>query len=200
MIDELGKQSDQIMQQRDRAETQPPSPLGTAADIEMWLQMSREAQDSLLALEYVQRASELNPDDPRVQASLQQILFERLKNDPFVAFLAEMDTHYVVTFRQSRPVLVPKRRAKPEIFPPTQRTEGERVLGMVWWIALGFILGGVGAFIASVLVLRRAFRVLKRRDVDDGERRLAWLAVLLATGLGLVGEFFTLLLVLHFMG
>lgn len=185
---------------REVISTSPSSPSTTNAEFESWLAKSRDTPDAPTALEYVQRASDVNPNDPRIQAAYQQILMERLKNDPRVAFVAETDTHYVVTVRDSRPVFVPKTRETPEGFPPAERTEGERVLGMVWWIVLGFILGGVGALIASALVLQRAFRVLKKHDLAARDRRLAWLAVALATVLGLVGEFFTLLLVLHVMG
>ena len=159
-----------------------------------------DSQDLRAMLENVQHALDLDPNDSQAQAKLQKLLLEKLKKDPYVVFLAETDTNYVITFRHSRPIQIPKAHARSEVFPSAQRTESERILGMVWWVLLGLIPGGVVALVLSVWVLRRAFGVLRRGDVDARERRLAWLAVILASGIGLVGELFTILLVLHLIG
>lgn len=203
MSSQSRKQNDTTVPKRGQHEVLSTSPSISSTsntEVETWLAKSYDTPDALTALEYAQRASDVNPDDPRIQAAFQHILMERLKHDPRIAFLAETDTHYVVTVRDSRPLLIPKTREIPEGFPLAEHTEAERVLGMVHWIVLGLILGGIGALIASVLVLLRAFRVLKQPDLAPRDRRLAWLAVALAGVLGLVGEFFTLLLVLHIMG
>ena len=139
-------------------------------------------------------------DSPRVHASLLRIVEEQLKRDPFVAFLAETDKHYVITFRNSRPIVIPKARTNRELFPPIQRTEGERVLGMVWWVALGLVPAGIGAIILSPWVVRRALRVINYRPAEPRDRRLGWLALFLAAGLGCLGDVFALLLALHWVG
>jgi hypothetical protein len=164
------------------------------------LEIMRGMRDPEDALDFAQRAVRMQPDDPRVQASLLRVLEEKLRHDPFVAFLAETDDHYVITFRHSRPIVVPKARTNREIFPPLQRSEGERVLGMVWWVALGLVPVGVGAIIASPLVVRRALRVINRREAAPRDQRLAWVALLLAAALGCVGDLFVLLLVIHLAG
>lgn len=196
MTDQKGNETTQLYE---RPDTQRNKDASGAAGAEEWAQMSRETKDSLAAFEHLQRATSEQPDDPRIQASLQQSIFERLKDDPSIAFLGETDSHYIVKFDDARPVLVPKARAQAHVSTPHQRTEGERVLGMVWWIALGFTLGGAGAFIASLFVLRRAVQLLRRRGVAADERRMAWVAIGLASVLGVIGEFFMVLLVLHFL-
>ena len=164
------------------------------------VEIMRGMRDPEDALDFAQRAVRMQPDDPRVQASLLRAVEEQLKRDPFVAFLAETEDHYVITFRHSRPIVVPKARTNREVFPPLQRTEGERVLGMVWWVALGLVPVGVGAIISSPLVVRRALRVINRHGTAPRDQRLAWVALLLAAALGCVGDLFVLLLVIHLVG
>jgi hypothetical protein len=169
-------------------------------DVESLLKASREAQDPHVALEYAQRAIDALPDDPQVQENVQRSVFTKLSQDAFVAFLAETDKHYVITFRNSRPVVVPKARTQPEIFPEPKRTEGERALGMLWWLMLGLVPVGIGALILSPLTAGRAVDILWRKDMDSREKRLAWVTFFLAGVLGLLGMIFTLLLVLHLIG
>ncbi len=170
------------------------------AEVERLLELSRQAPDSRTALEYAERAVDLSPDDPRVQESVQRSVLARLHEDAFVAFVAETDRTYVVNFRNSRPIVIPKARTEPEPFPAAPRTEGEHVLGMIWWMLLGLLPAGIGALILSPIVVPRALRILMQHDASAREQRLAWVALNLASGLGLLGAFFTLLLVLHLVG
>ncbi len=169
-------------------------------DVDEWLQMSRGAQDPQTALEYAQRAVDARPEDPVVQQSLLQLITEKLARDPFVAFLAETDRSYIVTFRNSRPIVVPKARANPETFPSLVPTEAERLLGLLWWAVLGLLPAGLGALAVGLIVVRRSLRILTRPHVEPREERLAWLAIFLGSALGLLGEFFALLLILHLIG
>ena len=164
------------------------------------LEIIRGMHDPEEALDFAQRAVRMQPTDPRVQASLLRVVEEQLKRDPFVAFLAETDDHYVITFRHSRPIVVPKTRANREVFPPIQRAAGERVLGMVWWIILGLVPVGIGAIILSPLVVHRALGVINHPNAAPRDQRLAWVALLLAALLGCIGDLFALLLVIHLTG
>ncbi len=137
-------------------DTQPSKPhtaegLSDRVALEMLLHQARTAPDSDAALEYVQQAVDLLPDDPRVQASAQLRVFEKLNRDAFLAFLAETDKQYVIKFRNSRPFSVPKARGPQELYPPIKRNDGERALGMMWWLILGLIPAGLGAVILSPL-------------------------------------------------
>ena len=145
----------------------------------------------------MQRAVDLGPDDPRVQSSVQLSVFNKLRADAFVAFLAETGNRYVITFRNSRPFTVPKARKEPEPYPPTKRTDAERALSMMWWMLLGLIPAGLGAIILSPFAIGRGIRALQRDYRDPRQHRMAWMAILVALGLGLVGIFFGALLVLH---
>src|SRR5512141_2319720 len=115
--------------------------------LEQLLHQARTARSPEEALEYVQRAVDMVPDDPRVQSSVQLSLFEKLSSDAFLAFLAETDRRYVISFRNSRPFAVPKARAEAEAYPPVRRTDAERGLRMMWWMILGLIPAGLGAII-----------------------------------------------------
>jgi len=169
-------------------------------DVEELIQVSRGAQDPHVALEYAQRAADSHPDHPQVQESLQRSIFMRLNQDAFVAFVAESTQDYVIRFRNSRPVMVPKTRTHEELFPSLKQTEGEKVLGMIWWILLGLVPAGVVALFLSPLVVYRALYVLTQRGMDRRDRRMAFITILLAGLLGLLGAFFTFLLVLHLIG
>lgn len=173
---------------------------GSSSDgeIERWLQLSK-VPDPRAASDYAQRAVELQPDDPRVIETVQHNVLQKLNRDSFVAFLAETDKTYIVTLRNARPIAIPKAREQPEIFPSPERTDGERAVGMVWWMVLGLIPSGIGALILSPFVMRRGLRILNRKS-DPREERLAWLSVMLAAGFGLVGAFFALLLGIHLAG
>ncbi len=169
-------------------------------DVEALIRNSRAAQNPQAALEYAQRAVDVLPDDPKVQETVQRSVFSRLNQDAFVAFLAETDKHYVITFRNSRPVVIPKARAQPEIFPNPRRTEAEYALGMLWWVILGLVPIGIGALIMSPLTAGRAVSVLLQPGLNSREKRLACTTILLSGILGLLGMFFALLLVLHLIG
>jgi len=181
-------------------EAEELSPDTTREEVESLLKASLEAHDQHTALEYAQRAADALPDDPQVQESVQRSVFTRLNQDAFVAFLAETEKHYVISFRNSRPVVVPKARTQPEIFPDPKRTEGERLLSMLWWMLLGLVPLGVGALVLSPLTAGRAIDILWRADTGPREKRLAWIAILLAVVFGVLGMVFALLLVLHIIG
>ncbi len=165
--------------------------------LESLLHEARTAPDGDTALEYVQRAVDLRPDDPRVQSTVQLNVFRKLSSDAFLAFLAETGNRYVVTFRNSRPFAVPKAWNAPEPYPPVHRTEAERALRMMWWMILGLIPAGLGAVILSPLAIGHALRALRRDYRDPTQHRMAWMALIVALALGLLGIFFAGLLLLH---
>jgi len=165
--------------------------------LESLLHQARTARDGDAAMEYVQSAVDLGPDDPRVQSSVQLSVFSKLSADAFVAFLAETGNRYVITFRNSRPFTVPKARNEPEPYPPARRTDAERALGMMWWMIIGLIPAGLGAVILSPFAISRAIRSLQRDYPDPRQHRTAWIAIFVALGLGLLGIFFGALLLLH---
>lgn len=163
----------------------------TQEEGERRLQLSRQTHDPQVLLEDAQRAVAAQPDDPHTRESVQRSVLEALNHDAFAAFLAETDQTYVITLRHSRPLIIPKARAQPKVFPPTQPTEGERALEIVGWMALGLLLVGLGALVLCPVGLRRAVGVLQQPDLEARERRLGWLAVMLISGLGLLGLLFT---------
>ena len=166
--------------------------------LETLLHEARTAPNSDDALEYVQRAVDLLPDDPRVQSTVQLSVFNKLANDAFLAFLAETDRRYVITFRNSRPFSVPKARNDPEPYPPLRRTDAERAMSMMWWMILGLIPAGLGAVVLSPFAIGRGIRALQRDYRDPRQHRMAWSAIFIALALGILGLFFGALLLLHF--
>lgn len=171
-------------------------------EIDHLIKTSLEAQDHHTRLEYAQRAADALPDDPQVQESVQRSVFATLNQDAFVAFLTETDKHYMITFRNPRPIMVPKARMKPEIFPKRKGTDGERAQGMLWWMLLGLLPVGIGALILSPLTMGHAIDILLRKDTNSlpREKRLAWVSIFLAGMFGILGMFFTLLFILHLIG
>jgi hypothetical protein len=185
-------------------ETQPgrkrtPDDSAERSSLEMMLHRARTAPDGDAALEHMQHAVELMPDDPRVQASVQMSVFQKLNSDAFLAFVAEMDKRYVISFRGSRPFSVPKARADQEAYPPARRSEAERALGMMWWMMLGLIPAGLGAMMLSPFALRHGILALQRAGTDAQEERMAWIAIFVTLVLALLGVFFAALLVIHLL-
>jgi tetratricopeptide (TPR) repeat protein len=167
---------------------------------EAWLRLSYTEKDPRMALEHIQRAVDLKPNDPAIQAGLRHILFDRLQKDPFVEFLAETDKNYVVTLRNSRPVVIPKLREKAEPYPPPRLSEAQRVARLVGLMALGLIPAGLGAFVLAPVVLRRAWKLLRARGLSPRDYRVALVSMALAGGIGLLGEALFGLLLLHWFG
>lgn len=212
----MPQESEQSCEMRDKSllkpestleDTQPtrharPDDAAMAADdreIDELLRKARTESNREMALEYVQRAVDMLPDDPRVLSGVQLRMFEQLNSDAFLTFLAETDKRYVITFRNSRPFMVPKARNEPEAYPPVRRTEAERAMRMMWWMILGLIPAGIGAVILSPLAMRYGIRALRRDSADPQQHRMAWAAIFVALVLGMLGAFFSALLVLHLL-
>src|SRR5579859_3264244 len=175
------------------APTSPPPMPGEM--VEQWLEQAAHAPDPHTALDYAQRAIDLRPDDPRVQASVQRSMFQRLVHDAFLAYMAETDRNYVVTFRNSRPVAVPKARAQPEPYPRT--TPSERLWRLIGLMLLGLLPAGLGALLLGPLVLPRAVALLTDGHSDAREQRSAWLALVVGGLIGLLGAVRSLVLWVH---
>ncbi len=174
----------------------PPVPV-PAEQVELWLNLSAQAPDAHTAVDFAQRAIDLWPDDPRVQAGVQRSLLLRLGQDAFIAYLAETDRNYVVAFRNSRPVAVPKARAEPEEFPRLRATPSDRVWRLIGLMLLGLLPAGLGALVLSPLVLPRAAAILADGRASRSERRSALLALAVSGLIGLVGAALSLALLLH---
>ena len=187
-----------LLQQRATLAKRPVT--AAVPDPEELLQLSSATRDPQEALDYAQRAVELNPDDARAQGALQRAMLAKLNQDAFVAFLAETAKTYVVHLRQPRPLVVPKTRAQPEVFPPDKRTPGEHVWVLVWWLILGLVPAGVGALLFSPVVFARSLAVLNKPGVTPRDRKLALSALGATIALALLGAAFTLLLILHTIG
>ena len=164
------------------------------------IEASRGSDSPDAALEYSQRAADLSPDDPDVQEHLQALVFDRLRQDPSVSFLAETPKHYIVSFRGSRPLMVPKARSATASTLERPRTEAERTFGLLRWMIIGLIPAGIGALILSPLAIGRAVGVLAHGTASRRDRRLAWLTIGVAAVAGLLGMIFSLALALHILG
>ncbi len=165
--------------------------------LDLLLREARTARDPDQALQYLERAVAMVPDDPRVQSTVQLSLFDKLSSDAFLAYLAETDRRYVIAFRDARTFTVPKARNEPEQYPPKRRTEAERAMRMMWWILLGLIPAGLGAIVLSPMAIRQGVRALQRDGKDPEQHRLAWAAIITSFFLGLLGIVFGALLLLH---
>jgi hypothetical protein len=161
------------------------------------LREARTARDPDQALQYLERAVAMVPDDPRVQSTVQLSLFDRLSSDAFLAYLAETDRRYVIAFRDARTFTVPKARNEPEKYPPARRTEAEKGMRMMWWLLLGLIPAGLGAIILSPVAIRHGIRALQQDRNNPQQHRLAWAAIWTALALGTLGVLFGALLLLH---
>ncbi len=190
----LNADAEQARQVYEQAVEQDPS------NADAWLRLAYTARDARSALEYIQRAVDLKPNDPAIQSGLRHILFNRLRRDPFVQSLAETEWNYVVTLRDSRPIVIPKVRFKSELYPPPKLSEGERLARMVGWMALGLTLVGAGALVLAPVVIRRALRVLNTRGTPRPEYRRALVTLIQAAVLGLMGEALFGLFLLHWIG
>lgn len=167
---------------------------------EAWLRLSDTESDARAALEDIQRAIDLKPDDPSVQAALERVLSVRLRTDPFVEFLAETDQNYVVTLRNSRPIVVPKSRNQTAPYPPPRLSEAERAARWVGLMALGLVPAGIGAFVLAFFVIPRMLELVRARGLAPREHRVATVALVQASGITLVGVVLLSLLLLHWFG
>ncbi len=165
--------------------------------IDLLLREARTAQDPDQALQSLERAVALVPDDPRVQSTVQLSLFDKLRSDAFLAYLAETDRRYVIAFRDARTFTVPKSRNEPEKYPPTRRTEAEVAMRMMWLLLLGLIPAGLGTLVLSPIAIRHGIRGLQQSRNNPQQHRLAWAAIIAAFLLGALAIIFGALLLLH---
>ena len=161
------------------------------------LREARTASDPDQALQYLERAVAMVPDDPRVQSTVQLGLFDKLSSDAFLAYLAETDKRYIIAFRNARTFTVPKARNQPEQYPPARRTEAERAMRMMWWLLLGLIPAGLGTILLSPIAIRHGIRALRQDRNNRQQHRLAWAAIIISLALGMLAVFFGALLLLH---
>lgn len=174
----------------------PPPPVPGEL-LEQWLDLAARAPDPHTALDFAQRAIDLRPDDPRAQASVLRCVVQRLGQDAFVAYMAETSQKYVVSFRNSRPLAVPKTRAQPEDFPPAHLTSTDKLWRLIGFMVLGLLPAGLGALFVSPFVLSPAVAILTNDHADPREQRSAWLALFLGSLIGVVGLLLVFVLVLH---
>lgn len=180
----------------------PPvgAPTLDQGELDKYLRLLSETRDSREALGYVERAVELAPTDLRVRKWLHGTLIALTDRDPFIEYLTESEGMYVVAFRNSRPVVIPKDRGKIEVSPPVSRTEGERIIHLLRWSVLGLIPAGLGAILFLPIVYLRALMVLTAPSLPNRESRLAIVALYLSSFLALVGAIISGLLLLHWIG
>ena len=192
-------QTDPSLEDTQPSRTRASVPVSGAdgQQLDLLLREARTAQDPDRALQYLERAVALVPDDPRVQSTVQLSLFDKLSSDAFLAYLAETDRRYVIAFRDARTFTVPKARNQPEQYPPTKRTEAERAMRMMWLLLLGLIPAGLGTIILSPVAIRHGIRALQRESQDPQQHRLAWAAIITAFVLGALAVVFAALLLLH---
>lgn len=168
-----------------------------SSQINTLLREARTAGNSDQALQYLERAVAMVPDDPRVQSTVQLSLFDKLRGDGFLAYLAEADRRYIIAFRDARTFSVPKSRNEPEKYPPGKRTEAEQAMKMMWWMLLGLIPAGLGTLIISPLAIRHGIRALQQDKNNRQQHRLAWAAIITSLVLSMLAVFFGALLLLH---
>jgi hypothetical protein len=170
-VAELLKEGERLAQQGQRESAYERSLRATnlaPRDPMAWYLRSRVSNSLEEQIFCLSRVFALEPDFPHGRQKMQAALRGLLDRDPSLAYLAETDEHYQVKSRQDILIQIPKNRS-PSI-PYPQREPGPTRPAMRWFNAavLGFLLGGVGAFILAPIAVYRAtqiqFQKLERHD------------------------------------
>lgn len=145
------------------------------------------------------RAFSLEPAFPHGRQKMHAALRGLLDRDPSLAYLAENEGHYQVKTRQDVLIQVPKNRSHSIPYP--QRDPGPIKPAMRWFnaAAIGFFLGGVGAFILAPVAVWRASQ-LQFQNLERGDRVRLTVIIVLSILIWLASLPLVVIFAIHFFG
>ena len=161
-------------------------------NVEAWLWRAATAASREEALLALSTALELDPQHEGAQLAIYETLKRQLRDDPFLAYVAESEVAYRVQTARWVRVVVPKRRAVPRPYP---NPEPGPLRPAARWFLLALV-GLLGTLLFAPLALFSALRLRASAlgPTDRKRRRVLVAASLLLWFLGLL---LGLLVVIH---
>lgn len=164
-----------------------------------WLWRAGTAASLEETIESLSRALTLNPANRLARQALYEAMQRLLRQDAFLAYLAETDDFYQVRTPTALEFAHPKDRARPEPFPPPGPPPAQAAFRWLGWALVGLVPAGVGTLICAPMAIVAAIRLLRRRP-SRADRQRAWVVLGSALALWLVALLFAQVLVLHLLG
>jgi hypothetical protein len=168
--------------------------------IEAWLLRATLASSLEERLICVNRLNELAPGYRDRYNVAFFALKELLDKNPYLAYLEETDDLYRVA-STDHVLSIPKKRAPVDPYPPEKPASGSLASAYRWlnMAIMGLLVAGIGAVIFAPLAALAAIRA--QQSVQSPSEQVSSMVVLIAAfGLFLLGFFFSLLFVLHWLG
>jgi hypothetical protein len=158
-------------------------------------QVAASVEEQLFCLS---RAFSLEPDFPHGRNRLYQALKGMLSVEPSISYLAETDALYQVRSGHDVLLHIPKNRSAHTPYPQQQPGPDRPAVRWLNAAALGFLLGGVGAFVLAPIAAFSALSLqFKQRSGRDRIRLL--MVFVLAVLLWVASLPLTVLFALHFL-
>ncbi|MDX1614013.1 MAG: hypothetical protein R3300_06855 [Candidatus Promineifilaceae bacterium] len=150
------------------------------ANEEAWLWRAAAADTAAEQLLCLSKVLELAPQHARAERQLLAALKARLDDVPVLLHLHETDHLYLIQTGDGLELLVPKQRAVPERYPPSEPSHLDQAERWLAWAALGLLPAGLGAHLFAPLTIAAVLRA-RRQELSEEEARRGRL--LLRTGL-----------------
>lgn len=168
-------------------------------NIQAWMMRFKTAlssEEKLLCLGHFVR---LDPDHPLAKRSTYNALLAQLHKDPFLAYIEETEKAYHVYSKDNLFLAIPKDRSLPETYPPRRSKPLLQAYRSLALAVLGLTVAGFGTLLFAPNAIRLAFSALFR-PVERGDRRRAWMVIILSLLLVAIALFFGWLFLAHLIG
>ena len=142
------------------------------------------------------QALTLNPGNVTARQALYETMQQILRKDAFLAYGSETNIYYTVHTMAEFEFIHPKDRATPAKFPNKEFVPSKAATKLLGWSLAGLIPAGAGTVVCAPLAMISAVMLLRQKDAGMDHRR-AWVILLCAMALWLVGLLLFSILVLH---
>jgi hypothetical protein len=163
---------------------------------EAWLWRAGTTDSLEETLAALSQVLALNPANGAARQALYEAMQHLLREDAFLAYIAETDDLYYVRTPTKLRFAHPKGRAVPEPFPPSRPPPTRAVLRWLAWSLVGLVPAGLGAVVCAPVAMLAALRLLRQKPAK-ADRQRAWVALGIAAALWVLALLLAALFVLH---
>jgi hypothetical protein len=152
---------------------------------EAWLWRAGTADSLEETLAALSQVLTLNPANDAARQALYEAMQHLIREDAFLASIAETDGFYYVRTPTKLRFAHPKDRAVPELFPPSRPPPTRVVFRWLAWSLVGLVPAGLGTLVCAPLAMVAALRLLHQKPTK-ADRQRAWVALGIAAALWLL--------------
>ncbi len=164
---------------------------------EAWLWCAGTADSLEETIAALSQVLTLNPAHHAARQAFYDAMQHLLRQDAFLAYIAETDDFYYVRTATKLRFAQPKNRAVPEPFPPPSPPPTRTAFRWLGWSLAGLIPAGLGTLICAPFAMLAALKLL-RHTPSQADRQRTWFMLWIAVALWLLALLLAALFILHF--